>query len=97
MSRLTRLNHMLHTYARTAYVYACTRKEKNMDEKMDAVEWLRDFLEESPREVSEVRAASKAAGFTRGEIKEAKHELQVKTTSNWSPGQPATVWYWSLP
>ena len=57
-----------------------------MDEKMDAVEWLRDF-----------RAASKAAGFTRGEIKEAKHELQVKTTSNWAPGQPATVWYWSLP
>ena len=68
-----------------------------MDEKIDAVEWLRDFLEISTREVSEVRAASKAAGLTRGEIKAAKRELKVKTTSNWAPGQEATVWYWSLP
>ena len=68
-----------------------------MDEKMDAVEWLQDFLEKSPREVSEIRAASKAAGLTRGDIKAAKRELQVVTTNNGSKDHPATVWYWSLP
>lgn len=64
---------------------------------LDICDWLKDFLSAGPREASEVRAMARAAGYTRGEIKEGKQILQIKTTNNWTKTQPATVWYWSLP
>lgn len=66
-------------------------------EKIDICDWLREFLADGPREVSEVRAAARSAGYTKGEIRDGKMICQIQTTNNWTKDQPATEWYWSLP
>lgn len=57
--------------------------------KKDICDWLRDYLKENGRSDCEtVRAAARAAGYTRDEIKEAKRLCRVK---------PESVICWSLP
>lgn len=66
--------------------------------KLDVCDWLRAFLATGPKEVSEVRAAAKAAGYSRYELREAKLLCMVKSENNWSKDHPVTdKWYWSLP
>ena len=55
---LTRLMYMMHTHIHT-YV-----REK--EDNMDVCDWLREFLRDGPKEVSEIKSAAKAAGYTRG-------------------------------
>lgn len=65
---------------------------------MDICDWLRDFLKDGPREVSEIRLAAKAAGFTRGELREARRICFIRVTNNWSQERPFTDrWFWALP
>lgn len=66
-------------------------------EELTAYEWLQDYLKDGPRDLDSVRGCYRAAGFTRGQIKDAKRALHVITTSNGSKDHPATVWYWSMP
>lgn len=57
--------------------------------KKDICDWLRDYLKEHGRAAcKDVKNAAKAAGYTKGEIKEAKLLCRVKSES---------VIYWSLP
>lgn len=66
--------------------------------KKDVCVWLRDYLRDGAKEVSEIRAAAKAAGYTRGELREAKQICRVWTTNNRSRSQPtADKWFWALP
>lgn len=65
---------------------------------MDVCDWLRNFLKNGSKEVSEIRQAAKTAGYTRGELREARRICFIRVTNNWSPEHPFTDrWYWSLP
>ncbi len=65
---------------------------------MDICDWLRNFLQDGPKEVGEIRNAARAAGYTRGELREAKRICGVKATNNWSPEHPvADRWFWQIP
>lgn len=65
---------------------------------MDICDWLRDFLKDGPKDARDIRLAAKNAGFTRGELREAKLICLVKTLNNWSKEHPfIDEWYWSLP
>lgn len=56
--------------------------------KKDICDWLRDYLKKHGRSDCEtVKGAAKTAGYTKGEIKEAKLLCRVKSES---------VIYWSL-
>ena len=66
--------------------------------KKDVCDWLREYLSNGAKEVSEIRAASKAAGYTRGDLREAKRICGIQVTNNWSPSQITTdQWFWKLP
>lgn len=60
---------------------------------MDICDWLRAFLADGPHEVAEVRNAAREAGFTRGELRNAKRACGVVTTNNSAPGKRASEWY----
>ncbi len=65
---------------------------------MDICEWLRNFLHDGPKEVEEIQNAARAAGYTKGELREARRICFIRVTNNWSPGHPATDrWFWQLP
>lgn len=66
--------------------------------KKDVCDWLRDFLRAGPREVSEVRIAAKAAGYTKGDLHDAKLICRIQSSNNWNPYDGQTnAWYWALP
>lgn len=66
--------------------------------KKDVCDWLRGYLRNGPKEVSEIRVAAKAAGYTRGELRDAKMICGVQVSNNWSSDHPETdKWYWALP
>lgn len=66
--------------------------------KIDVCDWLRAYLRDGPVEVSEIRRAAKAAGYTRLELREAKCLCGVMVTNNWSREHPVTDrWFWVLP
>ena len=66
--------------------------------KKDVCDWLREYLQDGPKEVSEIRAAAKGSGYSRGDLREAKQICGIRTTNNWTPEHPFTDrWYWSLP
>lgn len=67
--------------------------------KKDACDWLREYLRDGPKEVGEIRLAAKAAGYTKGNLRDAKLICGVQVSNNWSRfSQPtADEWYWSLP
>lgn len=66
--------------------------------KKDVCDWLREYLRDGPKEVSDIRNAAKAAGYTRGDFRDAKMICGVRVTNNWSPSHPvADEWYWRLP
>lgn len=66
--------------------------------KKDVCDWLREYLHGGAKEVNEIRVAAKAAGYTRGELGEAKQICGVRTTNNWSRSHPtADKWFWQLP
>lgn len=77
----------IHTYVR--------EKEDNMD----VCDWLREFLRDGPKEVSEIKSAAKAAGYTRGALREAKRLCFIRVTNNYDRyGHPfADRWFWYLP
>lgn len=57
--------------------------------KEDVCSWLRKYLDgRGPINCVEVRKAAREAGYTRGELKEAKLECGIVAVS---------VVYWSLP
>ena len=61
---------------------------------MTCKEWLKGFMIPGEEMVSTyVTASAKAAGFTRGELKEARKALQVKTVRD---REDPDVWYWTL-
>lgn len=66
--------------------------------KIDVCDWLRAYLGDGAVEVSEIRRAAKAAGYTRIELREAKCLCGVLVTNNWSREHPFTDrWFWALP
>ncbi len=65
---------------------------------MDVCDWLRKFLHDGPKEVEEIKNAARAAGYTKGELREARRICFIKVVNNWSPGHPtADRWFWQLP
>lgn len=65
--------------------------------KPDICDWLRDYLKDGAVDVSQVRRAARDAGYTRGELREAKRICCIQTANNWSRGHRADRWFWSLP
>lgn len=66
--------------------------------KKDAYEWLRGFLRDGPKEVAAIREAAKNAGYTKGELREAKMICGIRTTNNRSAAHLVTdKWFWELP
>ena len=65
--------------------------------KNDVCDWLREYLHDGPREVNEIRAAARAAGYTKGDLRKAKLICRIQVTNNWSMYQPADRWIWKLP
>lgn len=66
--------------------------------KQDICDWLRDFLKDGPKEVSEIRAAAKEAGYSRFQLREARCTCFIRVTSNWSKEHPfSDQWFWTLP
>lgn len=66
--------------------------------KLDICDWLRTFLKDGPRDVNDVRAAAKSAGYTKGELREAKRICFIAVTNNRSRNHPRPDhWFWSLP
>ena len=65
---------------------------------MDVCDWLRAFLKDGPKEVSEIRNAAKAAGYSQFQLREAKRLCFIQTTNNWQEDRRITdEWFWSLP
>ena len=65
---------------------------------MDICDWLRDYLKAGPKEVDEIRAAAKAAGYSRFELRDARRICLIRVSNNWSKEHPKTdQWLWSLP
>lgn len=66
--------------------------------KIDICDWLRDYLKNGPVEISEIRRDVKAAGYTRGDLREAKLICGIRVKNNRTPEHPFTDrWFWSLP
>lgn len=66
--------------------------------KKDVCDWLRGYLHDGPRGVDEIRAAAREAGYTRGDLREAKQICGILVTNNWTPIHPVTDrWFWRLP
>lgn len=67
---------------------------------MKASEWLRGYLKDGPKEVSEIRAAAKNKGYTRLQLREAKALCVVRVTSTRSDSDKkrgvTDCWYWQL-
>lgn len=69
-----------------------------MKNEIDVCDWLRTRLMDGAVEVSVLRQEAKAAGYTRGDLREAKQLCCVKVQNNWTPEHPFTDrWFWSLP
>ena len=79
----------IHTYARI--------REK--EDSMNVCDWLRGFLRDGPKEVGEIRRAARAAGYTRGDLREAKRLCFIRVENNYDPFEhPFTdEWFWYLP
>lgn len=66
-------------------------------ERQDICDWLRNFLKDGPKEVSEIRMAARRAGYTKGDLREARRICFIRVTNNWSEEHPFTDrWYWQL-
>lgn len=64
----------------------------------DVCDWLRRYLQDgAPHNVNDIRTAAKAAGYTRGELRDAKRVCGLVSTNNAGPGHRADQWYWALP
>ena len=75
--------------------YTRVRKEFNMK---DAARWLKAYLLlHGPVETKKVREAAAKLGYTRGELRKAKNDLDVVTTNNWAADHQTDEWFWSLP
>ena len=60
--------------------------------------WLIDYLANGAKDAREVRKAAEQAGFRRKELQNAKKNLGIVVTNNWSKTHPvADEWYWALP
>lgn len=57
---------------------------------MSAKEWLKEFLEKSPRIAAEVKEAANAAGYTWQEVEAAKIDLAVITARAGAKGHRVT-------
>ena len=56
--------------------------ETSIDNKPDICDWLRGILKNGKKEVSQIRSAAKAAGYSKGELREAKLLCRVEVTNN---------------
>ena len=66
--------------------------------RKDVCDWLREYLSGGAKEVTEIRLAAKAAGYSRGDLREAKQICGIRVTNNWSPSKMGTdQWFWKLP
>jgi len=66
--------------------------------EMNACEWLRQFLRNGPKEVSEIRNAARKSGYSKGALREAKRLCRVTVSNNWNAERGQTdEWFWSLP
>lgn len=59
---------------------------------MDICSWLRKTLKPGPMDVRAVKSAAKLAGYSKGELREAKLLCRVKSVH-----VSKDVWIWSLP
>ena len=65
--------------------------------KNDIYEWLREYLRDGPKDVAAIRKAARDAGYTKGELREAKLICGVRTTNNRSATHLVTNrWFWEL-
>lgn len=65
---------------------------------MDVADWLRAYLKDGEKEVSEIRAAAKAAGYSRFALREARRICFIRVTNNGSRDRPKPdKWFWILP
>lgn len=47
--------------------------------KKDVCDWLREYLRDGPKEVNEIRAAAREAGYSRFELRDAKRICGVRS------------------
>ena len=61
-------------------------------------QWLRVFLHENGKTMTQVvRNVGRLNGFTKGQISQAKKNLQLQTLNNYDKETGiATEWYWKL-
>lgn len=66
--------------------------------RKDVCDWLREYLSSGSKEVTEIRLAAKAAGYSRGDLREAKQICGIQVTNNWPSSRMGTdQWFWKLP
>lgn len=64
----------------------------------NCVEWLRWYLKGTHGvRCEEVRVMANSAGYTKGQLKDARKVLGVKTQSIFDRGDPLDIHYWYLP
>lgn len=65
----------------------------------DVCDWLREYLRDGqPHDTEEVKQAARAAGYTRGDLRDARMICGVRTTNNAKAGiRGVSRWFWSLP
>jgi hypothetical protein len=57
----------------------------------DAMEWLRDYLQDGPQRQTTIEAAAQAVGISTYRLRQAKEKLGALADKD---GQ---AWYWRLP
>lgn len=65
----------------------------------ECAEWLKRYLHDIGHEVlvDVVRGDAKLAGFTRGQLKDARKELGVVTVNDNEGDGITCMWWWDLP
>lgn len=66
-------------------------------QKKNCEDWLEQRLKDKPEHNAGVRRAAKAAGYTRGQLQEAKNALGVKATHRSDRDQLTSAIFWYLP
>jgi putative DNA primase/helicase len=69
---------------------------EDRQERLDAANFLREFLEDGPVRAKEVLKAARENGISERTLYRAKSRLGVRSSHTGSPGEPGP-WYWSLP
>ena len=81
-------------------ILAASRDTKSTPERVEAEEFLREFLRAGPRAATEVEAEAKDAGLSWATVRRAQKSLRIKPYRKAESGDGLGKqgrWYWALP